>query len=108
MNPTVMTSIDPTTFWLLITITVICAAGVLLKVRRYRRMACLTEEQRNRVEAQRLMLRFCNNPTKRTYDAAWDFIYSKDVVFGDLHWPLVQRFTRTAVTAHFSTMEVKA
>ncbi len=56
------------------------------------------DEQRIRVQAQRLLLRFCKRPTKERYEEAWTFIADNDVMLGDLDWPLVQRFTRMAVT----------
>lgn len=61
-----------------------------------------THEQRVNVEAQRRMLRFCKNPTRKNYVSAWDFISDNDVMLGNLDWPLVQRFSRTAVTMNFS------
>lgn len=102
------TPLDPTTLKLLVIISLLCLAAYCARQAHHAMRATrMTEDQRNRVEAQKLMLRFCTNPTKRNYDMAWDFIYGNEIVFGDLHWPLVQRFTRTAVTAHFSTMEAK-
>ena len=96
---------DPTTFWLLVLISLLCFAAFCAKqAHRAMRTTRLTDEQRHRVEAQKLMLRFCNTPTKRNYDTAWDFISDNEVMLGDLDWPLVQRFTRTSVTAHFSTL----
>lgn len=105
MNPFPPPPIDPTTFWLLVIIGLIglfvCCAKQAHHAMRSTR---LTDEQRHRVEAQKLMLRFCNTPTKRNYDMAWDFISDHEVMLGELDWPLVQRFTRTSVTAHFSTL----
>ena len=96
--------LDPTTFWLVV-ISLLCFAAFCARQAYHAmRTSRMTEEQRHRVEAQRLMLRFCNTPTKRNYDMAWDYISANDVMLGELDWPLVQRFTRTAVTAHFSTL----
>lgn len=98
--------LDPTTFWLLIILSLICLAAFCGRQAYHVAQATrMTLEQRNRVEAQRLMLRFCNAPSKQTYDTAWNFILANDVMLGNLDWPLVQRFTRTAVTAHFSTLD---
>lgn len=105
MTPSPPPLIDPVTFWLLVIISLLCFAAFCARQAYHAmRAARMTLEQRNRVEAQKLMLRFCNTPTKRNYDMAWDFISANDVMLGDLDWPLVQRFTRTAVTAHFSTL----
>lgn len=100
-----MTPIDPATFWLLVIISLLCLAAFCARQAHHAMWATrLTDEQRHRVEAQKLMLRFCNTPTKRNYDIAWDFISDNEVMLGDLDWPLVQRFTRTSVTAHFSNL----
>jgi len=61
-----------------------------------------THEYRVKVEAQRRILRFCKNPTKRNYYDAWQFIHDEDVMLTDLDWPLVQRFSRMAVQTNFS------
>jgi len=102
MNPL----LDPTTFWLLVIVSLLCLASYCARQAYHAMRATrMTEEQRNRVDAQKLMLRFCTSPTKRNYDMAWDFISDNEVMLGDMDWALVQRFTRTAVTAHFSTMD---
>ena len=96
---------DDPAFWLLVIISLLCFAAFCARQAHHAMQATrMTEEQRNRVQAQKLMLRFCNTPTKRNYDMAWDFISENEVMLGDLDWPLVQRFTRTSVTAHFSTL----
>lgn len=51
-----------------------------------------THEQQVRTEAQRLMLRFCKNPTQQRFDAAWRYIEENDVWVSELDQPLVQRF----------------
>lgn len=105
MTLTPLPPVDPTTFWLLVIISLLCLAAFCARQAYHAmRTSRMTEEQRHRVEAQRLMLRFCNTPTKRNYDMAWDYISTHNVMLGELDWPLVQRFTRTAVTAHFSTL----
>lgn len=81
------------------TIIVICLAWAL---RQLYVALTTTHEQRIRVETQRRMLRFCKNPTKRNYVSTWNFITDNDIMLGDLDWPLVQRFSRTAVTMNFS------
>lgn len=55
-----------------------------------------THEQQVRTEAQRLMLRFCKNPTQRRYEQAWAFIDEHDVWVSELDQPLVQRFRSLA------------
>lgn len=51
-----------------------------------------THEQQVRTEAQRLMLRFCKNPTQKRFEAAWCYIEENDVWVSELDQPLVQRF----------------
>lgn len=51
-----------------------------------------THEQQVRTEAQRLMLRFCKNPTQHRFEEAWRYIEENDVWVSELDQPLVQRF----------------
>jgi hypothetical protein len=60
-----------------------------------------TKEKRIALEAQRHMLRFCKNPTRHNWENAWDFITDNEVKLGGLDWPLVERFTKTAVAINF-------
>jgi hypothetical protein len=54
------------------------------------------------------MLRFCKNPTRSNWENAWSFITDNEVKLGELDWPLVERFTKTAVAINFPPEEVKA
>lgn len=56
----------------------------------------LTHEQQVKVEAQRLMLRFCKNPTQKRFEAVWCFIEDNDVWVSELDQGLVKRFNSTA------------
>lgn len=56
----------------------------------------LTHEQQVKTEAQRLMLRFCKNPTQKRFEAAWCFIEDNDVWVSELDQGLVERFHNTA------------
>jgi hypothetical protein len=67
-----------------------------------------TKEKRIALEAQRHMLRFCKHPTRRNWENAWIFITDNEVKLGELDWPLVERFTKTAVAINFPPEEVKA
>jgi hypothetical protein len=90
-----MTTLDPEILWLLVGI---CIFLLLVFAARYAYTALTTtHEQRIRVEAQRRMLRFCKNPTRLNYRSAWDYIDDENVRLAELDWPLVQRFSRTAV-----------
>lgn len=60
------------------------------------------KDKRIEIKAQRLMLRFCKDPTRRNWEATWDFINDNEVMLGGLDWPLVERFTKTAVTINFT------
>lgn len=51
-----------------------------------------THEQQVRTEAQRLMLRFCKNPTQQRFEAVWRYIEENDVWVSELDQPLVRRF----------------
>ena len=73
----------------------ILAGRGLYKVLRH------TREKRIALEAQRHMLRFCKTPTRHNWAAAWDFLTDNEVTLGDLDWPLVERFTKTAVAINF-------
>lgn len=57
----------------------------------------MTHEQQVKVEAQRLMLRFCKNPTQKRFEAAWCYIEENDVWVSELDQKLVKRFHNTAV-----------
>lgn len=81
------------------TIAALCLAWAL---RQLHIAMTTTHEQRVNEEAQRRMLRFCKNPTKRNYISAWNFIGDEGVMLGDLDWPLVQRFSSMAVKVNFS------
>lgn len=59
------------------------------------------KRQRLNVEAQRLMLAFCKDPTRERYENAWDFIMENEVMLCELDWPLVQRFTRMRAMVEF-------
>lgn len=61
----------------------------------------LTQESRAALEAQKHMLRFCKNPTRRNWDAAWSFLSHHDVKLINLDWPLVERFAKTASHINF-------
>lgn len=95
-----MNSNDPSTFWLL---AIISATSLVAFLGRdvYRSLR-YTKQQRLGIEAQRLMLRFCKHSTRANWAEAWDFISENGVMLSELDWPLVQRFTRTAVSVNFS------
>jgi hypothetical protein len=95
MNPN-----DPATFWLLVIIST--ALLIAFLVREAYLSLRYTKQQRLDIEAQRLMLRFCKNPTRANWADAWDYISENEVMLAELDWPLVQRFTRTAVSVNFS------
>jgi len=59
-----------------------------------------THEQQVRTEAQRLMLRFCKNPTQKRFEAAWCYIEENDVWVSELDQGLVKRFNSTAGETH--------
>lgn len=73
----------------------------LLNVQKAYELFHHTKEKRIALEAQRHMLRFCKNPTRRNWSAAWDFITDNEIKLGELDWPLVERFTKTAVATNF-------
>jgi len=95
-----MTTLDPENLYVLIGICILLFFG--WAVRELYVSLTTTHEQRVRVEAQRRILRFCKNPTRRNYISAWNFIDDEHVRLGDLDWPLVQRFSRMAVQASFA------
>jgi hypothetical protein len=86
--------------WLAIVATLLLIS-LLLVARKAYELLRYTEEKRIDLEAQRHMLRFCKNPTRRNWEAAWDFITDHEVKLGGLNWPLVERFTKTAVATNF-------
>ena len=71
-------------------IFIICAARQLYTV------LTQTHEQQVKTKAQRLMLRFCKNPTQRRFEQAWAYIDENDVWVSELDQPLVQRFNGMA------------
>ena len=89
---------DP--FWTATALTIIVLWFLLLGGQAYE-MFRYTKDKRIALEAQRRMLRFCKNPTRRNWDAAWDHITDHNVMLNELDWPLVERFTKTAVSANF-------
>ena len=89
-----MTPIDPNTFWLLLGISIAVLSVISWRVYRWQSM---TAEMRLRVEAQRLILRFCKRPTQANFDAAWELIDQHDIRLTDLDWDLVNRFARTSI-----------
>jgi hypothetical protein len=80
---------------LIIALWFILAGRLLYEALRY------TKEKRIALEAQRHMLRFCKNPTRSNWENAWSFITDNEVKLGELDWPLVERFTKTAVAINF-------
>lgn len=86
-------------FW--IAVATLLTFGLILVARKAYELLRYTEEKRIALEAQRHMLRFCKNPTRRNWEAAWDFITDHEVKLGGLNWPLVERFTKTAVATNF-------
>jgi hypothetical protein len=86
--------------WIAFTITFLVIASILVGRHVYEAFR-YTREKRIALEAQRHMLRFCKNPTRRNWEAAWDFITDHEVKLGGLNWPLVERFTKTAVATNF-------
>jgi len=96
MNP----NETPATFWLLVIISAFLI--LLFRGREVYQFMRFTEQQRKHNEASRIMLRFCKNPTRANWEDAWSFIHCNEVLLSELDWPLVQRFTRTAVSVNFS------
>lgn len=96
LHPALM---NPYLFWPLVGI-------VTLLVAFFARLAYLslryTKRQLLSIEARRLMLRFCKNPTRDNWSAAWDYIGENEILLFELDWELVRRFTRTAVNVNFS------
>lgn len=86
--------------WIAFTITFLVIASILVGRHVYESLR-YTKEKRVALEAQRHMLRFCKNPTRRNWTNAWDFITDNDITLGSLDWPLVERFTKTAVAINF-------
>lgn len=86
--------------WLALVVTLLILL-ILLVGRRTFELFRYTKEKRITLEAQRHMLRFCKNPTRRNWENAWDFITDHKVMLCELDWPLVERFTKTAVTTNF-------
>jgi len=94
---------DPTTIALvaIALVAIPLAVFLLLNIQKAYELFHHTREKRIALEAQRHMLRFCKNPTRRNWKNAWDFITDNEVTLGDLDWPLVERFTKTAVAINF-------
>lgn len=86
--------------WLALVATLLIISTLLVGRRVYE-LFCHTKEKRIALEAQRHMLRFCKNPTRRNWVNAWDFITDNEITLGNLDWPLVERFTKTAVAINF-------
>ena len=86
--------------WLALVATLLLIS-LLLVARKAYELLRYTKEKRIALEAQRHMLRFCKNPTRRNWSNAWDFITDNEVRLGELDWPLVERFTKTAVAINF-------
>lgn len=86
--------------WLAL-VTALLIISALLVARKAYELFHHTKEKRIALEAQRHMLRFCKNPTRRNWSNAWDFITDNEVALGELDWPLVERFTKTAVAINF-------
>ena len=90
--------------WLAIVATLLLIS-LLLVARKAYELLRYTKEKRIALEAQRHMLRFCKNPTRRNWSNAWDFITDNEVALSSLDWPLVERFTKTAVAINFPPEE---
>jgi len=86
--------------WIAFTITFLVIASILVGRHAYESLR-YTKGKRIALEAQRHMLRFCKNPTRRNWVNAWDFLVDNDVMLCELDWPLVERFTKTAVAINF-------
>ena len=86
--------------WIAFTITFLVIASILVGRPVYEAFR-YTREKRIALEAQRHMLRFCKNPTRRNWEAAWDFIARHEVKLICLDWPLVERFAKTAAATNF-------
>ena len=86
--------------WIAFTITFLVIASILVGRHVYEAFR-YTREKRIALEAQRHMLRFCKNPTRRNWEAAWDFIARHEVKLICLDWPLVERFAKTAAATNF-------
>jgi hypothetical protein len=86
--------------WLALSATFLIISALLVGRWVYE-MFRYTKEKRIALEAQRHMLRFCKNPTRKNWENAWSFITENEVKLGELDWPLVERFTKTAVATNF-------
>lgn len=86
--------------WIAFVVTLLVVALILVGRLAYEAFRH-TKEKRIALEAQRHMLRFCKNPTRRNWVLAWDFITDNEITLGNLDWPLVERFTKTAVAINF-------
>ena len=86
-------------FW--IAVATLLTFGLILVARKAYELLRYTKEKRIALEAQRHMLRFCKNPTRRNWSNAWDFITDNEIALSNLDWPLVERFTKTAVAINF-------
>ena len=86
--------------WLALVATLLLIS-LLLVARKAYELLRYTKEKRIALEAQRHMLRFCKNPTRRNWSNAWDFITDNEIALSNLDWPLVERFTKTAVAINF-------
>jgi hypothetical protein len=95
--------IDPV--WTIIVITTIVitflAFWFVFVVRQIYAVFITTKEKRVALEAQRHMLRFCQNPTQRNWQTAWTFITKNQISLNDLEWHLVERFTKMGYITNF-------
>jgi len=90
-----------TTHCLIFTTAFLLVLALILVGRTAYEVFAYTKDKRTDLKAQRLMLRFCKDPTRRNWEAAWDHITLHNVMLGGLDWPLVERFTKTAVAVNF-------
>lgn len=90
--------------WLILVAFLLILSLALVGRRAYE-LFCCSKDKRIRLESQRHMLRFCKHPTRQNWKNAWDFLVDNDVMLCELDWPLVERFTKTAVSINFPPEE---
>jgi hypothetical protein len=91
--------IDPV--WTTIVITTTVITFLAFVVRQIYAVHTTTKERRVALEAQRHMVRFCQNPTQRNWQTAWTFITKNQISLNSLEWHLVERFTKMGYVTNF-------
>lgn len=87
--------------WITVAALVVLVLWFVLVVRQIYAAFVTSKERLIALEAQRHMLRFCQHPTQRNWEAAWTFITENQISLNSLDWPLVERFTKTGYATDF-------